>query len=51
VTDDGNGGARITPGGGLSGLRERVQTVDGWLAVASPPDGPTTVTIGLPRHA
>ena len=51
VTDDGNGGARITPGGGLAGLRERVQTVDGWLDVTSPPDGPTAITIGLPRHA
>jgi signal transduction histidine kinase len=51
VTDDGAGGARITPGGGLDGLRERVQTVDGRLAVVSPDCGPTTVTIALPGHA
>jgi signal transduction histidine kinase len=51
VTDDGAGGARITAGGGLAGLRERVQTVDGRLALASPDGGPTTVTVALPRHA
>jgi signal transduction histidine kinase len=51
VTDDGDGGARLVPGGGLAGLLERVQTVDGRLDVDSPPGGPTTVTIALPRHA
>jgi len=51
VTDDGHGGARLVAGGGLAGLLERVQTVDGRLEVASPPDGPTIVTIELPRHA
>lgn len=51
VTDDGAGGARVAPGGGLAGLLERVQTVDGRLAVDSPAGGPTTVTVELPRHA
>jgi signal transduction histidine kinase len=51
VTDDGDGGARVVPGGGLAGLRERVQTVDGRLDVDSPPGGPTIVTVELPRHA
>jgi signal transduction histidine kinase len=51
VTDDGDGGARLVPGGGLSGLRERVQTVDGRLEVDSPPGGPTIVTVELPGHA
>jgi signal transduction histidine kinase len=51
VTDDGNGGARLVPGGGLAGLLERVQTVDGRLGLDSPPGGPTCVTIELPRHA
>jgi signal transduction histidine kinase len=51
VTDDGSGGARVVAGGGLAGLRERVQTVDGRLEVDSPPAGPTTITIELPRHA
>ena len=48
---DGHGGARLIPGGGLAGLLERVQTVDGRLEVDSPPGGPTIVTIELPRHA
>ncbi len=51
VMDDGPGGARLVPGGGLAGLLERVQTVDGRLEVHSPPGGPTTVTVELPRHA
>ena len=51
VTDDGTGGATVTPGGGLAGLKERIQTVDGRLDVHSPPGGPTVTTIELPRHA
>jgi signal transduction histidine kinase len=51
VTDNGTGGARLTPGGGLAGLLERVQTVDGRLDVDSPAGGPTTISIELPRHA
>jgi signal transduction histidine kinase len=51
VTDDGAGEARLAPGGGLAGLLERVQTVDGRLAVDSPPGGPTIITIELPGHA
>jgi signal transduction histidine kinase len=51
VTDDGSGAARLTPGGGLEGLLERVQTVDGRLGIDSPAGGPTVVTIELPGHA
>jgi signal transduction histidine kinase len=51
VTDDGHGGARAVPGGGLSGLAERVRTVDGQLDIVSPPGGPTTITVELPSHA
>jgi signal transduction histidine kinase len=51
VTDNGSGGARLAPGGGLAGLRERVQTVDGHLGVDSPHGGPTTITIELPGSA
>jgi signal transduction histidine kinase len=51
VTDDGAGGARLAAGGGLAGLLERVQTIDGRLEVESPPGGPTIVTIELPSHA
>jgi signal transduction histidine kinase len=51
VADNGAGQARLVPGGGLAGLRERVQTVDGRLGIDSPPGGPTIVTIELPGHA
>jgi signal transduction histidine kinase len=51
VTDDGAGLARLKPGGGLAGLAERVQTVDGLLSVNSPAGGPTTMTVELPVHA
>jgi signal transduction histidine kinase len=50
VTDDGAGGAD-PDGSGLSGLAQRVSTVDGRLAVASPPGGPTRVTVELPLRA
>jgi signal transduction histidine kinase len=51
VTDDGAGEARAVSGGGLAGLLERVQTVDGRLGIDSPPGGPTIITIELPGHA
>jgi signal transduction histidine kinase len=51
VTDNGAGQARLKPGGGLAGLIERVQTVDGLLSVDSPAGGPTTMTVELPEHA
>ena len=51
VTDNGGGGAWPAPGGGLAGLRERVQTVDGRLDIDSPSGGPTTITIELPGNA
>ncbi len=51
VTDDGHGGASLVPDGGLSGLAERVRTVDGRLDVDSPRGGPTVVTVELPSHA
>jgi signal transduction histidine kinase len=50
VTDNGSGGARIAAGGGLAGLLERVQTVDGRLTADSPPGGPTVISIVLPGH-
>jgi len=51
VTDDGAGGARAVPNGGLRGLAERVRAVDGRIEVDSPQGGPTTVTVELPSHA
>jgi signal transduction histidine kinase len=51
VSDDGLGQARLSPEGGLEGLLERVQTVDGQLTIDSPAGGPTRVTVSLPGHA
>lgn len=48
VRDDGRGGARISPGGGLAGLADRAATIDGTLTVTSPPGGPTILTVSLP---
>lgn len=47
VADNGVGGA-ATDGQGLSGLRARVEAVDGKLVVESPEGGPTTVDAWLP---
>jgi signal transduction histidine kinase len=47
VIDDGAGGADQA-GGGLSGLRRRVQALDGTLTVTSPKGGPTIVRAELP---
>jgi len=51
VADDGMGGADPGRGTGLSGLAQRVAVVDGRLMIASPPGGPTTVTVELPLRA
>jgi len=48
VSDDGRGGADPARGSGLSGLAQRVRTVDGSLGITSPPGGPTQVTVRLP---
>ena len=47
IHDDGVGGADPA-GGGISGLRSRVQALDGSLAVISPEGGPTTIRAELP---
>ncbi|MGW2849748.1 sensor histidine kinase, partial [Streptomyces sp. NPDC001274] len=48
VTDDGRGGADPSAGSGLAGLAERLDAVDGVLAVDSPQGGPTRITAELP---
>ncbi len=48
VRDDGVGGADLTAGTGLVGLRQRAAAVDGNVTVDSPPGGPTVVTVELP---
>ncbi|MFD0295112.1 sensor histidine kinase [Streptomyces sp. NPDC127061] len=47
VEDNGTGGADPL-GGGLSGLRGRVEALDGRLYIDSPCGGPTTITAELP---
>jgi signal transduction histidine kinase len=47
VRDDGQGGAD-PKGSGLSGLRRRVEALDGRLSVSSPRGGPTTIRAELP---
>jgi signal transduction histidine kinase len=51
VGDDGVGGADRARGSGLAGLEQRARTVDGRMEIASPPGGPTRVTVTLPMHA
>jgi signal transduction histidine kinase len=47
VTDDGPGGAD-PDGGGPTGLRHRVEALDGVLRVSSPAGGPTVIRAELP---
>jgi signal transduction histidine kinase len=47
IRDDGVGGADAD-GGGLHGLQDRVEALDGRLEVDSPPGGGTAVTVVLP---
>ena len=48
IADDGRGGADPSHGSGLSGLADRVESVDGRLAIESPPGGGTTIRAEIP---
>jgi signal transduction histidine kinase len=48
VTDDGQGGAHLGDGSGLSGLDDRLSALDGNLHVSSPPGEGTTITARMP---
>ncbi|ORI15528.1 sensor histidine kinase [Rhodococcus sp. 1168] len=48
VVDDGGGDAMERPGGGLAGMRRRVQAFEGEMKVVSPPGGPTRIEVALP---
>ncbi|WP_082772204.1 sensor histidine kinase [Actinoplanes sp. TFC3] len=50
VTDNGHGGAAARSGTGLTGLTRRAEALDGTLSITSPPGGPTTITMTLPRE-
>jgi signal transduction histidine kinase len=47
IRDNGVGGARMSPGGGLTGLADRLSAVDGVLTLASTQAG-TEVSIRVP---
>jgi signal transduction histidine kinase len=51
VRDNGHGGAAIASGGGLAGLRDRVEALDGRLLLHSPAGGPTVLHVELPLPA
>lgn len=48
VHDDGAGGATATPGGGLDGLRRRVEALDGTFDLSAPATGGTLLTVEVP---
>ncbi len=48
IGDNGCGGARPTPGGGLDGLRDRTAALGGEFVLDSPEGGGTTVDVTLP---
>jgi signal transduction histidine kinase len=48
VRDDGQGGAHVAKGHGLAGLADRFEALGGTMMVASPPGGPTELTMELP---
>ena len=48
ILDDGIGGAREGNGTGLTGMRDRAETVGGDLQVESPQGGPTRISAVLP---
>ncbi len=48
VTDDGTGGATVSPAGGLAGLTDRVAALGGRLTLDSPAGAGTRLTVELP---
>lgn len=48
VEDNGIGGARVLPGGGLDGIVNRVQAAGGGVRLDSPQGGPTLLEVSVP---
>jgi signal transduction histidine kinase len=48
VEDNGVGGARVVPGGGLDGIVNRVLAAGGEARIDSPAGGPTSVEVSIP---
>jgi signal transduction histidine kinase len=51
VSDDGCGGARIAPGGGLAGIAARLESLGGGLVLRAGGEGGTVITVHLPLAA
>jgi signal transduction histidine kinase len=50
IRDDGAGGADPRHGTGLTGLVDRVESIDGTITITSPPGTGTTVAVQLPTE-
>ncbi|MFY9678691.1 sensor histidine kinase [Glutamicibacter protophormiae] len=48
IEDNGTGGARIVPGGGLDGISNRVLAAGGTITLDSPQGGPTALEVNVP---
>ncbi|NLT25044.1 MAG: sensor histidine kinase, partial [Microbacteriaceae bacterium] len=48
IDDNGRGGARALPGGGLDGVHKRVTAAGGTFSLSSPEGGPTTIEVSVP---
>ena len=48
IEDDGRGGAVERAGGGIAGIRRRIEAFEGTLHLSSPAGGPTTMRVELP---
>ena len=51
VSDDGCGGARIAPGGGLAGIAARLESLGGGLVLRAGGKAATVITVHLPLAA
>ncbi|GGO66069.1 two-component sensor histidine kinase [Microbacterium nanhaiense] len=48
VEDNGVGGARVLPGGGLDGIQNRITALGGTCRLDSPAGGPTSLEVNVP---
>jgi signal transduction histidine kinase len=48
IRDDGCGGADLSGGTGLVGLKDRVEALNGYIAVTSPPGDGTSLLVAIP---
>lgn len=48
IEDNGTGGARVLPGGGLDGITNRVVAAGGTITIDSPAGGPTALEVSVP---